>query len=760
MTLTGNTGTVVRWESSVAPFSTWTPIANTAITYTSGALTQTTQFRAVVQSGVCSQATSAVVTIIVDAPTVAGSLTAAVTQIFIGQSTGNINLTGQTGSVVKWQKRLGASAWTDIASTATVYSEIPSAVGFWEYRAVVKSGNCLEANSSSVIIEVQATNAGAVTGTNSNICNGTTTGILTLSGYTGTIVKWQKRFNNGSWVDISNTTNTYVETPTAVGTWDYRAVVNSGIDDYSGMTTIVVDPTTVPGLVSGGTTICTGNTSATLTLTGNVGDVIRWESSESPFTTWTPIVNTATTYTSGALSATTQFRAVVQSGSCTTANSASTTVTVDPASVGGAVISDASVCSGNNSGLLTLAGQTGVVVRWESSVSPFSTWTPIANTAMTYTSGAISETTKFRAVAQSGSCAEAYSTPATISVISGAIAGTVTGGSTICEGNPSDLLTLSGHSGTIIKWQSSVAPFTTWIDIANTTDTYTSAGLSETTQFRAVLQNGSCPDVASVSTIVTVNPASIGGTVNGGTTICSGSTSAMLTLTGNTGDVVRWQSAVAPFNTWVDIANTATTFTSGPLTEATQFRAVVLSGVCTEAVSLPTTVLVDAVPTASFTHNPTMLSVVFTNNSTGATNYSWNFGSGSSTSTAVSPTFVYPAPGSYQVVLTAINGACSDDTTVTITVTNIGIAENSSSTVNVYPIPSDGNITIEFGDVISANAVLKVYDITGKVVYSYPSIQLKEDNSITLDLSSLNPGVYRIQIKDNSSVINKGIIIK
>jgi PKD repeat protein len=760
LTLTGHTGAIVRWESSVSPFSTWTPITNTVATYTSSALSATTQFRAVVQSGSCSVANSTPATITVSPATVGGSVSAGVTQIFNGQYTGNITLTGQTGVVVKWQKRLGAAAWSDIASTATTYSEIPSSVGFWEYRAVVQSGGCAQVNSASVIIEVVATNSGAVSGGTSPICLTSTTGMLTLSGYTGTIVKWQKSLNGGAWTDISNTAATYIETPSAAGSWEYRAVVNNGSDLFSGSVTIVVDPATVPGSVTGGTTICAGSTSALLTLAGNIGTIVRWESAVAPFTVWTPITNTAATYTSGALSATTQFRAVVQSGSCATANSVSTTVTVDPASVGGAVTSDASVCSGSNSGLLTLAGQTGTVVRWESSVSPFSTWTPIANTAMTYTSGAISETTKFRAVAQSGSCAEAYSTPATITVIPGAVAGTVTGGSTICEGSTSDLLTLSGHSGTIIKWQSAIAPFTTWSDIANTTDTYTSAGLSETTQFRAVLQNGSCPDVASVSTTVTVNPASIGGAVNGGTTICTGSTSATLTLTGNTGAVVRWQSAVTPFNTWVDIASTATTYVSGPLTEATQFRAVVQSGVCSQAVSTPTTVSVDAMPTPAFTSVSNMLNVVFANTSTGAVSYSWDFGSGGFTSIATSPSFTYPADGTYTVVLTAINGACTSTVSHDVTVTSIGIAENSTSSVKVYPIPSEGNITIEFGGAVDAHTVLNVYDITGKVVYTSKTIQLNANNSTVLDLSSLVPGVYRIQIKDNARVVNKGIIIK
>jgi hypothetical protein len=92
--------------------------------------------------------------------------------------------------------------------------------------------------------------------------------------------------------------------------------------------TILVSPASVGGVVSGGTTINSGNTSGLLTLSGHTGSVVKWQSSVSPFTTWTDIVNTNTTYTSGVLTETTQFRAVVQSGVCDVAYSAATTVTV------------------------------------------------------------------------------------------------------------------------------------------------------------------------------------------------------------------------------------------------------------------------------------------------------------------------------------------------------------------------------------------------------------------------------------------------
>ena len=65
------------------------------------------------------------------------------------------------------------------------------------------------------------------------------------------------------------------------------------------------------------------------------------------------------------------------------------------------------------------------------------------------------------------------------------------------------------------------------------------------------------------------------------------------------------------------------------------------------------------------------LTVLFTNLSTGATNYAWSFGDGN-TSAAFNPTNLYAAAGSYTVTLTAIGaeGTNSFARTNYIVVTN------------------------------------------------------------------------------------------
>ncbi|AXE18440.1 hypothetical protein DR864_12095 [Runella rosea] len=93
-----------------------------------------------------------------------------------------------------------------------------------------------------------------------------------------------------------------------------------------------------------------------------------------------------------------------------------------------------------------------------------------------------------------------------------------------------------------------------------------------------------CPRTVGIN--VTVNPASVGGTVGAAQTICAGTSPADLTLTGNAGNVVKWQKSTdLAFTSPTDIAGTSTTLTGatiGNLTANTYFRAVVKNGVCDE----------------------------------------------------------------------------------------------------------------------------------------------------------------------------------
>jgi hypothetical protein len=114
------------------------------------------------------------------------------------------------------------------------------------------------------------------------------------------------------------------------------------------------------------------------------------------------------------------------------------------------------------------------------------------------------------------------------------------------------------------------------------------------------VQSGVCPATNSGAVKISVDPTSVGGTVAAAQSICSGTQPANLSLSGNTGTVVRWEkSADAAFTSPISIANTTTTLTGaaiGNLSADTWFRAVVQSGVCAAANSGAVKITVNSLP--------------------------------------------------------------------------------------------------------------------------------------------------------------------
>lgn len=108
---------------------------------------------------------------------------------------------------------------------------------------------------------------------------------------------------------------------------------------------------------------------------------------------------------------------------------------------------------------------------------------------------------------------------------------------------------------------------------------------------------------------------------------------------------------------------------------------------------------------ADFTASPTSgcapLNVSFTNTSSGATSYLWNFGN-SNTSTQTSPSAVYSTAGTYTVTLTAYNGSSSTTHTVTITVFANPVA---SFTTSALPSCAGNAVTFTSTSTLGSGAI-------------------------------------------------------
>lgn len=510
-----------------------------------------------------------------------------------GSNSGTLSLSGFTGSIVKWQVSTNnGTNWTDISHTTASYiSPALTTPGTYWYRAVVKSGSCTETYSTHTVVTVDAASVGGtLSGGNSQICLGSTTGQMQLSGFTGNVVRWQWRRNTGSWNDINTTSTSYTHTPSNSGSYEYRVVVKNGScgEAYSSVLTTEVHPTTVGGSVGGSKTVCRGSNSGELTLTGHVGAILRWQVSNNGGVNWSNISHTSASYTSNNLytPGTYWYRAQVRSGVCAIENSDHAVIIVSPTTVGGSVSGGTTVCQGSNSGILTLSGHTGNILRWQFSTNGGSSWTDITNTSTTYTSANLNTpgTYWYRAVVQSPGCNVQFSNHTVVIVNPSSDGGSINGGSSpLCIGSSTGTMTLTGYTGTIERWEKRLDSGT-WITISNTSNTYSEIPSSAGTwEYRAVVKSGVCPETYSGIKTIIVNQASVGGSViNGNSPVCYGVSTGTMNLSGQTGNVVRWEKRQGS-GSWTEINNTSTSYSEIPNSSGIwEYRAVVKNGACPE----------------------------------------------------------------------------------------------------------------------------------------------------------------------------------
>jgi photosystem II stability/assembly factor-like uncharacterized protein len=149
-----------QWQSNTTS-STFTfddIIGASSNTYSPGARTQTSWFRRLARVS-CKDdwtgaAVSNVIKVTVDPATISGSISGNDSTI-VHTTTGDLTLSGQTGEVLQWEKKLNTGDWEIIPGTAiTTYSDTPLTVGEWYYRALVQSGVCSSTYTSDYMVEV------------------------------------------------------------------------------------------------------------------------------------------------------------------------------------------------------------------------------------------------------------------------------------------------------------------------------------------------------------------------------------------------------------------------------------------------------------------------------------------------------------------------------------------------------------------------------------------------------------------------------
>ncbi len=426
-----------------------------------------------------------------------------------------------------------------------------------------------------------------------------TSATLTYPGITANGGSWQADVRLGLSGAVTNTAAISTGAPNTTGLLNYSRIITAPTVNLAGGAVNLLYWDNYDDVAGGDdATFTLGVGVATLSITYNSPATVTWYNAatagtvigngttlETIGTTVLPNGNTPGTY---------NFYAEGSYATCISATRSLVSVTISAPSVGGTVSAPVdNVCSGTAT-IITLAGSTGSI-QWQSS-SNGTTWNDVAGqTSATLATGNLTAKTYYKAIVTSGTCASATSTIDSVGVIATPIPGTLAGEATVCSNANSTLLTLTGYTGTITRWESSLDG-TTWTPITNTSDTYTATNLAVTTHFKVVVENGICSSNSN-HIMVTVTPLPTAVIFYAGAPFCSSNAvEQTVTLVGTTGGLYSSTTGL----TIVGGTGAITPSTSTPGSYVVTYT-IAAAGGCA-VVSDDTTIVITTAPTANITY--------------------------------------------------------------------------------------------------------------------------------------------------------------
>ncbi len=513
-----------------------------------------------VSSSGCSQSQSgsAVVTVTpIPTATISGTTT-----ICQNATSPNITFTGANATApytFTYNINGGANQTVSSGAGTTATVSVPTGTsGTFTYNLVsVSSANgCSQNQTGSATISVNPLPTATISGT-TTICQNAPSPTITFTGANGTTpYTFTYNINGGANQTVSSgagTTATVAVSTGTAGTFTYNLVSVSGGNGCSQTQTgsAIVTVTPLPtATVSGTTTICQNGTSPVITFTGANGT--------APYTfTYTINGGANQTVASGAGSTATvnaptgtagtftyNLISVSSANGCSQNQSGSAVITVTPlptATISGTT----TVCQNAPSPVITFTGANGTApYTFTYSINGGANQTVSSGAGTTATVTVPTGTTgtftyDLVSVSSANGCSQAQTGSAVIT-INPLPTATISGTITVCQNDPSPVITFTGANGT--------APYTFTYNIngganqtissgAGTTATVTvPAGTSGTFTYNLVSVSGAngCSQSQTGSAIVTVTPLPTA-TISGTSVICVNGPQPVITFTGANG---------------------------------------------------------------------------------------------------------------------------------------------------------------------------------------------------------------------------------
>lgn len=232
-----------------------------------------------------------------------------------------------SGAVYDW---VGPNSYTSTDQNPIIPVSNFGNVG--QYVVTVSAPTGCSAVLDSVDVLLDSVPVAGTLGMDATLCMGQNAGTLELTGTTGNILYWERSVSVvGPWSTITTTADSLDYTD-LINTEYFRVIVEYGScgRDTSNLATLTIDDPSEGGHIIGSANACYGWNNGNLSLIDRVGDIEKWQYSTDDGVSWTDIatVNPQITYTN--LTDTTWYRVQVKNGVCDSMYSDTAVITIQP----------------------------------------------------------------------------------------------------------------------------------------------------------------------------------------------------------------------------------------------------------------------------------------------------------------------------------------------------------------------------------------------------------------------------------------------
>ncbi|CAM3724136.1 hypothetical protein FSS13T_01550 [Flavobacterium saliperosum S13] len=535
MVLSGTTpGSTFNWSRDNTVDVTG--IANSGSGNISGALVNTTNSPVTVTFTITPTANGCdgnpIYTSVTVNPTPDVTVTNSSQTICSGESIATIAFSGNVaGTVFNWTRNnlanvngIPLSGSGDISGTLTNTNAVPRTITF----TITPTANGCNGTPITATVIINPIPIASSSLPNQTRCSGVAIGSFGItSNVTGTTYQWiRDNIVDVTGIGSSGTgtiTGTLTNNTNDPQTVNFTVTPTANNCQGSPITvSVLVNPTPNVVATPASQTICSGGTITDIILSGNVtGTTYTWTRTETIDITGIPASGSGDI--SGILTnntnsiQTTVFTIRPNANGCN-GPTITASITVNPTPTVATVNTSQTVCSGSPITAISFTGTVlGTTYNWTRNNT--TTITGLENGAGNIT-GILTNTTTTQQTATFTITPIANGCPGTPITATVIVEPLSLGGSvTVSQPNitptvntatschvANGTLYLSGHRGAVVRWEYSTTGGISWLAIANTTNTHTYSNITQSTIFRAVVQNSPCAIAFSTSTMINVIP--------------------------------------------------------------------------------------------------------------------------------------------------------------------------------------------------------------------------------------------------------------